>query len=70
MSLQKLRTFLRPRQSLLLLDTCEHLLAGCASLVDTLLRHCPHVRVLATSREVLSLAGEATLPPPLRSPRA
>jgi non-specific serine/threonine protein kinase len=39
-------------------DNCEHLLDGCARLADALLHACPHVRVLATSRELLGLSGE------------
>jgi class 3 adenylate cyclase len=49
---------LRARRVLLVLDTCEHLLEACARLVDTLLRQCPGVRLLATSRELLGVAGE------------
>jgi non-specific serine/threonine protein kinase len=49
---------LRPRQVLLLLDNCEHLLDACARLSRTLLGACPRVRILATSREPLGLAGE------------
>jgi len=48
---------LRPRRLLLLLDNCEHLLDACARLADTLLLACPHLQVLATSREALELAG-------------
>jgi predicted ATPase len=43
---------------LLILDNCEHLLAACADLVQRLLRACPHLVVLATSREVLGLGAE------------
>jgi predicted ATPase/DNA-binding XRE family transcriptional regulator len=50
---------LRPRHLLLLLDNCEHLLDPCAKLVDELLRSCPEIRVLATSREPLGVTGEA-----------
>ena len=47
------------RQAMLLvLDNCEHVLDACARLVDTLIRACPHVRVLASSREGLGIAGE------------
>jgi predicted ATPase/DNA-binding CsgD family transcriptional regulator len=46
------------RRLLLVLDNCEHLLDGCAQLVDTLLRACPELRVLATSREALGITGE------------
>jgi predicted ATPase len=49
---------LRPKLLLVVLDNCEHLLEACARLADALLRACPHVRVLATSREALGLAGE------------
>src|SRR5262245_42692350 len=49
---------LRHRRLLLLLDNCEHLLDACARLADTLLRACPHVQILATSREALGIAGE------------
>jgi predicted ATPase/class 3 adenylate cyclase len=44
--------------TLLVLDTCEHLLAGCAELVNSLLGSCPTVKVLATSREPLGLICE------------
>jgi predicted ATPase len=50
--------FLRPRAILLLLDNCEHVIAACAALVDQILRACPRVRVFATSREALGIAGE------------
>ena len=56
--LDRLTTFLQPKQVLLLLDNCEHLLEHCAGLVDVLLRMCPQVTILATSREALSIGGE------------
>jgi predicted ATPase/DNA-binding SARP family transcriptional activator len=46
------------RELLLVLDNCEHLLAACARLTETLLQRCPNVTILATSREPLHLAGE------------
>jgi predicted ATPase len=49
---------LRGRQLLLVLDNCEHLLEACAALIDALLRACPDLRVLATSREPLRVNGE------------
>ena len=49
---------LRARRLLLVLDNCEHLLDACARLVDGVLRACPALRVLATSREALGIAGE------------
>jgi non-specific serine/threonine protein kinase len=57
------------RQRLLVLDNCEHLLDGCAGLVAALLRACPGLRILATSREPLGIAGEVVWPvPPLAVP--
>ncbi|MCW3053742.1 MAG: adenylate/guanylate cyclase protein [Chthonomonadales bacterium] len=50
--------YLRNRHILMILDNCEHLLTACAHLADDLLRACPHVRILATSREGLGIAGE------------
>ncbi|HZO32890.1 MAG TPA: tetratricopeptide repeat protein [Chloroflexota bacterium] len=49
---------LRPKQLLLVLDNCEHLLGACAELADHLLRVCPGLTILATSREPLGIAGE------------
>lgn len=46
-------------QCLIVLDNCEHLVQACADLVQQLLAACPDVRVLATSRQVLGLPGEA-----------
>ena len=50
--------YLQRRPTLLVLDNCEHLVDASARLIDTLLRVCPTVRVLATSREPLRVAGE------------
>lgn len=52
---------LKPRKALLILDNCEHLVEGCVMLADTLLRDCPELEILATSREPLRIAGESTL---------
>jgi non-specific serine/threonine protein kinase len=49
---------LRARRLLLVLDNCEHLLDACARLVDDVLRACPDVHVLTTSREPLGITGE------------
>jgi non-specific serine/threonine protein kinase len=49
---------LRPKRVLLVLDNCEHVVDACARLADGLLRACPRLTVLATSREALGLAGE------------
>jgi predicted ATPase/class 3 adenylate cyclase len=51
---------LKPKRLLLVLDNCEHVLTACAALADTLLRACPHLRILATSREGLGITGELT----------
>jgi predicted ATPase/Tfp pilus assembly protein PilF/DNA-binding XRE family transcriptional regulator len=56
--LTTLVTTLRPRQRLLVLDNCEHLLEGCARLVEALLEACPRLRILATSREPLRMRAE------------
>ncbi len=56
--LAKLMDYLQPRHLLLILDNCEHLIAACAQLSETLLRACPNLRILATSREALGIAGE------------
>jgi predicted ATPase/DNA-binding SARP family transcriptional activator len=55
---------LEPRKALLVLDNCEHLIEGCAVLADALLRSCPNLGILATSREPLRIAGESTWPVP------
>lgn len=49
---------LQSRNLLVILDNCEHLLAACASLADTLLQHCAQLSLLATSREPLGVPGE------------
>ena len=54
---------------LLLLDNCKHLVETAARLAETLLRACPGLRILATSREALGVPGEAVLQvPPLSGP--
>ncbi len=61
---------LRPKKALLVLDNCEHLQDASALLADTLLRRCPDLRILATSREPLAVAGEITFRvPPLGIPK-
>jgi predicted ATPase/DNA-binding SARP family transcriptional activator/class 3 adenylate cyclase/Tfp pilus assembly protein PilF len=57
------------RALLLLLDNCEHLLPDCGDLAEHLLRACPDLRILATSRQPLALAGETVYSvPPLSLP--
>ncbi|MGK5552392.1 ATP-binding protein [Actinomadura kijaniata] len=59
--LDTLVAHLADRRMLLVLDTCEHLVDGCAILAEALLRSAPGLRVLATSRQPLDVAGEHTL---------
>jgi len=54
--------YLRSRSVLLVLDNCEHVVDVVAVLADTLLRTCPGVRILATSREPLRIQGEVEYP--------
>jgi non-specific serine/threonine protein kinase len=58
--IQTLTEHLKHKQLLLLLDNCEHLVDACATLADALVRQCAGVRMLATSREALSITGEQT----------
>lgn len=59
------------RRILLILDNCEHLIDACADLAKQLLRAGPHLKILASSREPLRLAGEITYPvPALATPDA
>ncbi|WP_156753409.1 BTAD domain-containing putative transcriptional regulator [Actinokineospora pegani] len=62
---ERLVEALRAKQMLIVLDNCEHLVATAATLVERLLKAAPGLRVLATSREPLGIAGERlwTVPP-------
>jgi predicted ATPase/DNA-binding XRE family transcriptional regulator len=51
--------FFSAKTILLILDNCEHLLDACAKLADQLLRSCPNLKILATSRQALGIIGEA-----------
>src|SRR5881396_710147 len=55
---------LRDWEALLVLDNCEHLVEACARLVESLLRGCPRLRIMATSREALGIGGERAWPVP------
>jgi predicted ATPase len=55
---------MRHKEQLVVMDNCEHLIEATARLVDTLLDACPRLRVLATSREPLDVAGELNWPVP------
>ncbi|MFI6958522.1 protein kinase [Nocardia sp. NPDC050408] len=67
--------YLAPRQLLLVLDNCEQIVDAAAKVAETLLRACPGLRILATSREPLGIGGESvlrvrplTVPDPDREP--
>ena len=61
--------FLRSRKLLLVMDNCEHVISACARLAESILSQCPEVKILATSREALSIHGEiAWLVPSLSLP--
>jgi non-specific serine/threonine protein kinase len=62
---------IRPKAMLVVLDTCEHLVASCAEIVSAMLSEAPGVRFLATSTEPLGVPGEVTWRvPPLSLPPA
>ena len=50
------------RHMLVVIDNCDHLIDACAQLADALLRVCPNLRILATSREALGIQGESVWP--------
>jgi predicted ATPase/class 3 adenylate cyclase len=52
--------YVSDRKLLLILDNCEHLLHACAELATQLLRSGPHLKILASSRQPLHVAGETT----------
>jgi predicted ATPase/DNA-binding CsgD family transcriptional regulator len=72
---ETVKRYFQAKALLLILDNCEHLLSACSQLTDALLRACPNLSILATSRERLGIAGELTyrvpglsLPDPHRLP--
>ena len=58
--LDALTDYVRAKNLLLILDNCEHLIEACAKLADSLLRAAPRLKILATSREALGIAGETS----------
>jgi predicted ATPase/DNA-binding NarL/FixJ family response regulator len=60
--LETLLNFVRPKQLLVILDNCEHLITACAQLAQQLLSNAPGLRILATSRQPLAVAGERVYP--------
>ncbi|MEV4019990.1 hypothetical protein AB0J35_56885 [Nonomuraea angiospora] len=66
---ESLSEWVGERDMLLIIDTCEHLVQGCAELVHELLEAAPNLKVLATSRQSLNLPYEHVVPvPPLQVP--
>src|SRR5688572_11238885 len=68
--------YLRAKQSLLILDNCEHLIETCAQLSDHFLQACPNLKMITSSREALGINGETvyrvpslSLPQNLEDPR-
>jgi predicted ATPase/DNA-binding NarL/FixJ family response regulator len=61
---EMLSGYLGSKKLLLVLDNCEHLIEACAELAEALLRFCPGLCVLATSREALGITGEVAWPVP------
>ena len=60
---------LQDKTLLLILDNCEHLSDACAQLAETLLKNCPNLKILVTSRDILRLEGEVVYHvPPLPIP--
>jgi predicted ATPase/DNA-binding XRE family transcriptional regulator len=58
--LDRLIHFLHSKSTLLILDNCEHLLDDCARVAEYLLKYCPNLKILTTSREALGILGEAS----------
>ncbi|MCE9646443.1 MAG: adenylate/guanylate cyclase domain-containing protein [Chloroflexi bacterium] len=56
--------YLRDKKLLVILDNCEHLIAACAKLADELLHQCAGLKILASSREALGIAGEVAFRTP------
>ena len=70
-ALEALLDALAPQHMLIVLDNCEHLIGACAKAADAILRRCPRVHLVATSREPLGIGGEAIyLVPSLSLPRS
>lgn len=62
-----LKDFLESKSLLLVLDNCEHLLDNCSQIVETLLKNCPQIQILTTSRERLRIDGERVFRVPIIS---
>ncbi len=65
-TLDRLLDVLAERDAIIVLDNCEHVIAGAADVTDALLKAAPKLKIVATSREALAIDGEALVPvPPL-----
>ncbi|MFF0452837.1 protein kinase [Nocardia africana] len=70
-TLEVMAEVLFPLNLLLVLDNCEHLIEAVTTMTESLLRTCPQLRILATSREALSAGGESLFAvPPLGIPHS
>ena len=68
-ALEILLDALAPQNALIVLDNCEHLIGGCAKVAEAVLRACPKVHLVATSREPLGIGGETVYRvPPMSLP--
>jgi predicted ATPase len=65
---QLLTDMIGDRDMVIVFDNCEHVIDAAATAAEDLLRHCPGVRLLATSREALRVAGETVWPVPPLAP--
>ena len=57
--LESVVAFLHTKRLLLILDNCEHVVAEARAVAEAIVRGCPHVRLIATTREALGATGEA-----------
>lgn len=62
--LEVLKEYLHEKQTLIVLDNCEHLVSASADVVNTLLNAAPKLKILASSREALGVKGEMSYPVP------
>ena len=70
-AVETLAAALKGRQLLLIIDNCEHVIAEAARVVEALIRACPRLSILASSRERLAIAGESVIRvPSLPTPQA
>lgn len=67
-ALESLAASLTSRKALLVLDNCEHLIDAAGGVVSAILKRCPGIRVLATSRQSLQVGGEHTYQLPSLAP--